>query len=222
MIGLKAADCKAGDLLAVEQAEATSKEQVMKALDKAAASLRTKLGESLATVQKYDAPLELASTPSLEALQAYTKGVNAFDQQGETAGLPMLKRAVELDPNFAMAHCLLGITYLNLNEFGAADEQLRKAFELRERASENEKYLISGLYYSSVTGELEKSLEAYEQWTSSYPRDFVPPLNVGQIWTTTGQFEKALPKTLEGLRLNPDVSAGYANLMVSYVAFGSS
>ena len=126
VIGLKALNCKAGDVLVLEQVEAESREQVLKALDKAASSLRTKLGESLITVRKYDTPLEEATTPSLEALQAYSKGWKPFFEAGGSAPIPMFKRAIELDPNFAMAYCLLGITYLNLNEFGLADETSAK------------------------------------------------------------------------------------------------
>ena len=220
VIGLKASNCKAGDVLALEQVEAASKETVLKELDKAAASLRTKLGESLITVQKYDVPLEKATTPSLEALQAYSKGWKPFFEAGGSAPIPMFKRAIELDPNFAMAYCLLGITYLNLNEFGLADEHLRKAFELRERTSENERYLISSLYYQNITGELEKAKQVYEEWGESYPRDFVPPFNLAILFQVIGQYEKALPRVLEGMRLYPDTGAGYANLMGAYAVLG--
>ena len=220
VIGLKALNCKAGDVLVLEQVEAESREQVLKALDKAASSLRTKLGESLITVRKYDTRLEEATTPSLEALQAYSKGWKPFFEAGGSAPIPMFKRAIELDPNFAMAYCLLGITYLNLNEFGLADEHLRKAFELRERTSENERYLISSLYYQNITGELEKAKQVYEEWSESYPRDYVPPFNLAILFQTIGQYEKALPRILEGMRLYPDTGAGYGNLMGAYALLG--
>ncbi len=182
VIGLKASTCKVGDVLALEQVEAASKETVLKELDKAAASLRTKLGESLITVQKYDVPLEEATTPSLEALQAYSRGWKPFLEVGGSAPIPMFKRAIELDPNFAMAYLALGGTYLNLNEFGLANEHLRKAFELRERTSENERYLISSVYYQYITGELEKAKQVYEEWGESYPRDFMPPSNLAIVF----------------------------------------
>jgi eukaryotic-like serine/threonine-protein kinase len=223
VIGLKALNCKLGDVLALEQVEAASKETVLKELDKAAASLRTKLGESLITVQKYDVPLEKATTPSLEALQAFSKGWKAFGDTGGSELIPTFKRAIELDPNFAMAYCMLGITYLNLDEFGLADENLRKAFELRERTSENERYLISSQYYHNVTGELEKAKQVYEEWGESYPRDFIPPFDLAIIFQVTGQYEKALPKVLEGMRLYPDIGGyggGYANLMGAYGYLG--
>ncbi len=220
VIGLKAVNCKAGDALALEQVEASSREDVLKALDKAAASLRTKLGESLATVRKYDAPLEEATTPSLEALQVYSKGLRALKVDGETTALPMFKRAIELDPNFAIAYGMLGVTYLNLNELSLASDNMRKAFELRERASENEKYNISSLYYLSITGELEKANQVNEQWAASYPRDFIPPLNLAMTSAFVGQYEKALPTSLEGLRLEPDASVSYENLMWTYASLG--
>ena len=220
VIGLKASNCKVGDVLALEQVEAASKETVLKELDKAAASLRTKLGESLITVQKYDVPLEEATTPSLGALQAYSRGWKPLLEEGGSAPIPMLKRAIELDPNFAMAYLALGGTYLNLSEFGLANEHLRKAFELRERTSENERYLISSVYYQYITGELEKAKQVYEEWGESYPRDFMPPSNLAIVLHVTGQYEKALPKFLEGLRLYPDTGLLYGNLMGAYAVLG--
>jgi eukaryotic-like serine/threonine-protein kinase len=220
VIGLKALNCKSGDVLVLEQIEAESREQVLKALDKAASSLRTKLGESLTTVRKYDAPLEEATTPSLEALQAYSKGGKRILEVGGSEPIPMLKRAIELDPNFAMAYCLIGITYLNLSEFGMADEYLRKAFELRERTSENERYLISSFYYDITTGELEKAKQIYEEWIESYPRDYMPRFNLAIYFQVTGQYEKALSSILEGMPLSPQTGLVYSNLMAAYVLLG--
>jgi Flp pilus assembly protein TadD len=178
VIGLKAQNCNTGDALAQEQVQSAAKEEVLKALDKAATSLRTKLGESLSTVQKYDVQLEEATTPSLEALQAYSHGTKLFNREGGTAPIPLFKRAAELDPNFASAYLLLGVSYHNLGEDGLGSENVRKAFELRERASASEKYAISAVYYNWVTGELEKSDQVYEQWAQTYPRDWVPHLNL--------------------------------------------
>ncbi len=220
VIGLKASNCRVGDVLALEQVEAASKETVLKELDKAAASLRTKLGESLTTVRKHDAPLEEATTPSLEALQAYSRGVKALLEDGNTAAVPMFKRAIELDPNFAMAYGWLGQTYLNLSELGLANENLQRAFELRERTSEKEKFNISSLYYFSITGELDKVNQVSEQWAASYPRDFVPQQYLAISFSDVGQYEKALPRLMEGLRLNPDTGISYQNLMLIYVFLG--
>jgi eukaryotic-like serine/threonine-protein kinase len=220
VIGLKAVNCKSGYALAQEQVQATSKEEVLKALDQAAASLRAKLGESHTTVNKYDAPLEQATTPSLEALQAFSRGTQFFNDKGSAEALPMFKRAVELDPNFAMAYALSGVAYLNLYEFGLAGENLQKAFELRERAGENEKYLISGLYYTAATGDLEKANQVYEQWAQTYISDFVPPVNLAVNFASAGQYEKALPEVVESLRRNPDSSFSYAMLMELYAVLG--
>jgi eukaryotic-like serine/threonine-protein kinase len=220
VIGLKASDCHTGDILAVEQAEAASSEELLRALDKAALSLRTKLGESLRTVEKYNAPLEEATTASLEALQAYSRGKKAIIESGGSAPLPMLKRAVELDPHFAIAYCLIGITYSNLDELGLANENFLRAFQFRERASENEKYLISAVYYDSITGELEKAKQVYEQWAESYPREYIPRFNLANLLAYSGEYDKALPRVLDAIRLYPDSGAGYANLMGAYLAVG--
>ena len=216
VIGLKAQNCNTGDALAQEQVQSAAKEEVLKALDKAATSLRTKLGESLSTVQKYDAQLEEATTPSLEALQAYSEGAKLFNQEGGTAPIPLFKRAAELDPNFASAYLLLGVSYHNLGEDGLASENIRKAFELRERASAPEKYAISAVYYNWVTGELEKSDQVYEQWAQTYPRDWVPHLNLGANYGTVGQYEKAIPEILDSMRLDPGSSVSYSVLMAVY------
>jgi serine/threonine protein kinase/tetratricopeptide (TPR) repeat protein len=218
VIGLKAVNCNSGDALAQEQVEAAAKEEVLKTLDKAATSLRAKLGESLSSVQKYDAPVEQATTPSLEALKAYSEGTKIRRQQGDTAALPLFKRAVELDPNFAVAYDGLGIAYSNLGENGLASENIRKAYDLRERASELEKYRISASYYAFTTGELEKSDQAYQQWAQAYPRDFIPHGNLAINLIALGQYEKAVAETLESIRLNPGAAGGYGNLVGQYVA----
>jgi len=168
-IVLKAVSCKTGDLLGAAQAEAESREKILQTLGEAAATLRGKLGESLASVQKFDKPLDEASTPSLEALQAYTEGSRLAREKGDTDALPLLKRAVELDPNFARAYASLGIRYNNLGQATRAIENVRKAYELRDRVSEREKYYISCTYFTLVTGELEKAIQQYELWIRDYP-----------------------------------------------------
>jgi serine/threonine protein kinase len=181
VIGLKAVNCQSGDLLAEAQEQAAGKEGVLKALDAAAVSLRSKLGESLSTVQEYATPLADATTPSLEALKAYSPGNRTRFAKGNTAALPFYKRAVELDPNFASAYLTLAASYWNLDEPGLAAKNARKAYELRAKASERERFSIEGFYYYNVTGELEKAARTYELWQQTYPKSFVPYQNLGVI-----------------------------------------
>jgi eukaryotic-like serine/threonine-protein kinase len=211
LVGLKATSCGTGDVLAQEQASAPGKEEVLKALDTAATGLRAKLGESLASVQKFDVPIE-ATTPSLEALQAFSMGIMTQREKGEADALPFYKRALELDPNFALAYASLGLNYGNMGENGKSAENIQKAYDLRDRVSEREKYRIAGLYYSNVTGDIDKANQAYELWAQSYPNDFVPHSNIGVNLTTLGQYEKAEVETREALRLEPNASTNYGNL----------
>jgi eukaryotic-like serine/threonine-protein kinase len=219
VIGLKAVNCQSGDALAQEQVQAAVEEEVLKALDKAATSLRKKLGESLSTVQKYDVPLVQASTPSLQALQALSEGIK-ISHSNYTASLPFFKRAIELDPQFARAYTALGSAYFNLNEHGLANGNFQKAYDLRERASELEKYHISAYYYSLTTEELDKANQVYERWALVYPRDSTAHGNLGLNYFMIGKYEKAAAETIECLRLNPDCDAGYSNLVGYYAALG--
>ena len=187
-------------------------------MDKAATSLRgAKLGESLSSVQKFDEPIEEATTPSLEALQAYTKGQRTYaaDQPGS---IPFFKRAVELDPNFARAYASLGRAYGNLGQASPALENIKKAYELRERASEREKFYIGSQYYLEVTGEMEKANQLYQQWLESYPRDYLPYANLAYDYTLTGQYEKGTGVGREAIRLRPDSPLLYGNLGELYIA----
>src|SRR5256712_6754716 len=197
VIGVDAIGCGSGDTLAKEQEEAATKQDVLKALGMAAAKLRGKLGESLATIQKFDVPVE-ATTPSLEALKAFSMGITTFRTKGNADAIPFYKRALELDPNFAAAYASLGIVYANLGQASLAAENLKKAYALRDRVSEREKYRIASLYYNLVTGELEQATQAYELWAKSYPQDAIPPGNLGNIYLQLGQFDKALTRTQEG------------------------
>jgi len=174
VIGLKAVNCNTGDVLAEAQEQAAGKEAVLKALDAAAVSLRGKLGESLSSAQKYATPVEEATTPSLEALKAYSLGLKTLNAKGQTAALPFFKRAVELDPNFAMAYAWMSMVYSNLDEVGRAAESIRKAYELRDKVSERERFSIEGNYYLSATGEMEKAAQTFELWQQTYPRDYLP------------------------------------------------
>ena len=218
VIGLKLVACDTGDVLAEAQEQAASKEAVLKALDAATVSLRGKLGESLGSVDKYSTPLAQATTPSLEALRAYSLARRMRLAKGDTAALPLFQRAVELDPNFAIAYAEVSASYNNLNQVGQAAQSARKAYELRDKVSERERLGIEATYYLFVTGELEKAAESYEQWQQIYPRDAVPYGNLGFISATLGDFEKALKETLEAMRLRPDDALSYANLGTIYVS----
>ncbi len=218
VIGLKTVDCNTGDVLAEAQEQAAGKEAVLKALDAAAVRLRSKLGESLSSVQKYATPLEEATTPSLEALRAYSLGVKADYAKGETAALPFFKRAVDLDPNFAMAYAWVSIVYWDLNEAGRGAENIRKAYELREKVSERERFFIEGNYYLSATGELEKAAQTYELWHQTYPRDDLPYNLLGVVSATLGNWETALEEWREALRLDPNVGVKYYDLGVAYMS----
>jgi serine/threonine protein kinase/tetratricopeptide (TPR) repeat protein len=218
VIGLKAVNCNTGDVLAEAQEQAAGKEAVLKALDAAAVSLRGKLGESLSTVQKYATPVEEATTPSLEALKAYSLGVKTYYAKEETAALPFLKRAVGLDPNFAMAYAWMSSDYRDLNEVGRAAENARKAYGLREKVSERERFWIDGAYYLNATGELEKAAQTYELWTQTYPRDDMAYAVLGFICVLLGNYEKALEQFREALRLNPNGAIGYVTVAFAYTA----
>src|ERR1700733_3875224 len=216
LIGLNAIGCGGGDTLASEQGTATGKRDVLKTLGKAAGKLRGKLGESLATVEKFDVPVE-ATTPSLEALKAFSMGGRTARTMGDTEAIPFYKRAIELDPNFAWAYAALGATYLNLDQGDLAAENATRAYELRDRVSERERYRISTTYYHAVTGDLGKATKEYELWSKSYPRDYIPPLNLGVIYQQLGQYGKAVIETKESLLLMP-TTTGYGNLAFEYIA----
>jgi serine/threonine protein kinase/tetratricopeptide (TPR) repeat protein len=212
IVGLKAANCLTGDVLAQEQATAAGKEKVLDALGDAATRLRSQLGESLASVQRFDAPLGQETTSSLEALKAVGLGSKAENEKGPVAALPFFQRAIELDPNFASAIEGVGIMYGNLGQSDRANDYLTKAFNLRDRASEREKLHITSLYYMSVTGELDKAVETYREWEGNYPRDDRAPVNLGTLYGKEGRYESAVEQTRRGLLLNPDNVIAYDNL----------
>ena len=220
VIGLNASNCQTGDSLAEEQARASSKEDVLKALDSAALSLRGKLGESLATLQKFSTPIQEATTPSLEALKAYSMGVQTLKEKGDADAIPFYRRAIELDPRFAMAYTALGVSCGNLGESGVAAENLRKAYDLRDRVSERERLRISAFYYAFATGELEKEAQTYELWLQSYPRDAAPHRDLGANETYLGQYAQGLVEAQEALRLEPDNGINYSNLALDYISVG--
>ncbi len=212
VLGLKAVNCRSGDTLAEEQVTAASKEKVLDTLGQAATKLRGEMGESLATVQKLDVPLAQATTSSLEALQAYSLGNKAQNEKGSAAALPYHQRAIQLDPNFALGYNAVGSDYFGLSEVGRASEYYTKAFQLREHASEREKLTIAADYYSSVTGELDKAVQMYQEAIESYPRYFAAYSNLGTIFAEQGQYENADEVTRQALRLAPDSVNLYDNL----------
>ena len=217
VLGLRAESCRSGDVLAEEQAQAARREDVLGALDKTASRLRSKLGESLSSVEKYATPVEEATTPSLDALNAYTLGRKVFFEKGNTPALPYLQRAVELDPNFAIAYRALGTMYGNLNQSGRMAENLRKAYELREKVSKRERFYIESSYYWMETGELEKAIPADELWRQSYPRDYAVYTHLGAIYVRLGNLEKALEETRESVRLEPNSGINQSVLCWAYI-----
>jgi serine/threonine protein kinase/tetratricopeptide (TPR) repeat protein len=216
VIGVSALNCRTGDYLAQEQVTANGKENVLKALGEASTKLREKLGESLKTVQKLDTPIEQATTPSLEALQAYSLGRKTMQGKADyTAAVPLFERSIQLDPNFAMAYATLGTTYHNLGEKTLAAANTQKAYELRTRVSEWEKFYIESHYHHFVTGDLEKARQVYELWAQIYPREQVPPINLGVVYQTLGQHDKSLAQFRDALRLSPADSLNFANLVLA-------
>jgi tetratricopeptide (TPR) repeat protein len=203
VLGLKAVNCRSGDTLAEEQVTAASKEKVLDTLGEAASKLRGELGESLATVQKFDVPLA-ATTSSLEALKAYSLGRKATNEKGFAAALPHYQRAIELDPSFAMGCWAVGWVYSNLGEASRAREYFTKAFQLREHASEREKLAITADYYLNVTGELDKAAPTYQEEIESYPREIPAYNSFEYIYAAQGQYEKATEILRQALPLAPD------------------
>ena len=219
VLGLKAVNCHNGDLLAHQQVIANGKEQVLKGLDEASIRLRQKLGESLASVQKYDVPLENVTTSSLEALQAYSIGYGLVGVKANfLAARPFFQRAISLDQNFAMAYALLGTNFHSAGELALASDNTRRAYELRERVSEHERLYITSHYAAYVTGDVEASLRAYEMWIQAYPRDEDPYQNLGNIYYDLGDYDKALAAYQESVRLNPGKALTRATLVLSYIS----
>jgi Tfp pilus assembly protein PilF len=212
VLGLKAVNCQSGDTLAQEQVTAASKEKVLEALGEAASKLRGELGESLATVQKFDVPLVQATTSSLEALKAFSLGRKAYNEKGPAASQRYFQRAIELDPNFALGYVAVGHGYFSLAQLGRASEYYTKAFQLREHASEREKLVITAAYYETVTGELDRAAQTYQEGIESYPRVAGAYGSLGIVFASLGQYEKAAEITRQGMRLAPDRLYLYGNL----------
>ena len=217
VLGLKAVNCQTGDTLAEEQFFAASKEKVLDALGQAASKIRAELGESLASVQKFDVPLALATTRSLEALKLYSLGIKAFDEKGPPDALPYFQRVIQIDPNFAAAYRLQGLVYAGLGQTDRASEYFTKAFHLQDRVSEWERLAITADYYMNVTGELDKAAATYERWSKLYSRNNGPISTLGIVYALDGQYEKAIETTDRALGVGPSYGS-YANLVTYNLA----
>ena len=217
VLGLRAKDCRTGDVLAEEQVQAARKEDVLNALGQIASKFRTRVGESLTTVKKHDTPLAEATTPSLEALKAYSAGWQIVSSSGSTAAVPFFKHAIEIDPKFAMAYASLGRMYGDIGESDLSAEASSKAYELRDRTSDNEKFFISASYDMQVTGNLDKAQQTCELWVQAYPRAGIPHgFLSGIIYPVSGKYEKAVEESKKAIELDPDFAIGYNILALSY------
>ncbi len=218
VVGLKAVNCRTGGVLAQEQVVAASKEKVLHTLDSLATKVRGELGESLASLQKFDLPLEDATTSSLQALEAFSTGEAAFRKQGEAAALPYHLRAIELDPNFALAYLSVGSDYYSLGEGERANKYFSKAFELREHASRRESMEIVADYYTYDTGELDKAEQALHNLLANYPRMWGPHTDLGNVYTSEGLYAKGAEEYREAMNLSSEVATTYTNLANSLLA----
>jgi len=218
LLTLKAVNCSTGESLASTEAQAQDKNHVLDALGKTASEIRNKLGESLSTVRTLNVPLEQASTSSLDALKAFSAGRRALFT-GEAAAIPFYKRAIELDPNFALAYADLGISFTSMGESSVAVGYTRKAYELRARTSEPEKYFISAVFHKEVSGDLQQAEQSCKLWAQAYPRSEWPHVYLsGAIYPVTAQYEKAVAEAEESLRLKPDSPVAFAFLIFNYVS----
>ena len=217
VVTIEAINAQAGDVIAREQSEADSKEQVLKALGKAASQLREKLGESLGSVKKFDAPIEQATTSSLEALKAFTQGNEERNLGNQTEAIPFYKRAVELDPNFAMAYARLAVIYNNQFQTELAAQYSQKAYDLRDRVSEREKFYISEKYASYVSGDREEAIRVLKAWAQSYPNDYIPHNNLAVNYSLFGQYEEALKESREAVRLSPQNTTSLSNYIENFI-----
>jgi tetratricopeptide (TPR) repeat protein len=215
---LNAVNCTTGDTLASAEAVAADKNHVLEGLGTLAASIRGKLGESLASIRQFNKPLEDVTTTSLQALQAYTIGWKALQEGSDySSAASSFQRAISLDPNFAMAYAALGTAYNDLGEPELSTENMKKAYDLRDRVSEREKFYISSHYEDYVTSNATKAIQAYELWAQTYPRDPVPPNNVGLLYAALGEPDKALAEQRRNLELDPTSALSYSNLAGAYI-----
>jgi serine/threonine protein kinase/Tfp pilus assembly protein PilF len=221
VLGLRAKNCRTGDILDEEQVEVAKKEEVLNALTEIASKFRTRVGESLVTVEKYDTPLAEATTPSLEALKAYSMGWKVTASQGGDAPVPFFKHAVEIDPQFAAAYASLGLTYGSMGETELGTENIKKAYQLRERAGDNEKFFITAYYDGRATGNQKKAQQTCEAWAQAYPREWKPHAFLsGFVYPVLGEYEKAVEESQKNIELAPDFGIGYVHLGSSSLALG--
>ena len=220
VLGLGAKDCRTGDVLDEEQVQAARKEEVLHALGQMATKFRQRIGESLTSVQSHDTPLAEATTPSLDALKAYSKGWQLVNSN-QPGAIPFFTKAIEIDPQFAMAHAALGLMYGHTGESGLATEHTAKAYALRDRASEREKYFITAYYEGRATGNQEKAEQICQAWSRSYPRDVTPhEFLSGFIYTGLAKYERAVEEAQRVIELDPDADIGYSNLADNYLDLG--
>jgi eukaryotic-like serine/threonine-protein kinase len=213
VLGLRAKNCRTGDILDEEQIEVARKEDVLNALTQIASKFRTRVGESLVTVEKHDTPLAEATTPSLEALKAYSMGWKVVAAEGGDASVPFFKHAIEVDPRFAAAYASLGLMYGSMGETEVGTENTRKAYELRDRSSDNEKFFITAYYDGRATGNQKKAQQTCEAWAQAYPREWRPhSFSAGFIYPVLGEYEKAAEEAQKTIELAPDFGIGYALL----------
>jgi serine/threonine protein kinase len=219
LLTVKAINCSNGETLASSETQASDKNHVLDALGKTASEMRGKLGESLSTVQRFDTPLEQATTPSLEALKTFDSAIKAHATVGDEAAIPLYKHAIELDPNFALAYSWLQIAYTDIGEPTIAAGYAQKAYDLRNHASEAEKYFIMSRYYKAVTGNMEKAEQVCQLWIQAYPRMAMPHTHLsGSIYPMTGQYEKGIEHGQEAIHLSPNFSPSYVLSMSDYIA----
>jgi eukaryotic-like serine/threonine-protein kinase len=218
VLGLRAKDCRTGAVLAEEQMQAARKEDVLNALGQIASKFRARVGESLITVEKHNTPLAEATTPSLEALRTYSAARKVLSSTGSAAALPLFKRAVEIDPKFAMAQAFLGRMYGDIGENALSAESTRVAYQLQDRASDAEKFFITASYDLQVTGNLEKAQQTCEAWTRTYPRETGPhSFLAGIIYPVFGKYEGIVEESEKAIELDPDFVIGYGILGYGYV-----
>ena len=221
VLGLRAKNCRTGQILFEEQAQAVRKEDVLNGLTQIASKLRTRVGESLVTVEKHDTPLAEATTPSLEALKAYSLGWRVLTSSGESAAIPFFKHAVELDPKFAAAYASLGLMYGSMGDSALATESTTKAYQLRDRASDKERFFITAYYDGRATGNQEKAQQTCDAWVQTYPREFLPhSFLAGFIYPVLGKYQKAIEESQKTIELAPDKGIGYLALGYTFVFLG--
>ena len=216
ILDLDATNCLSGDSLAHAEIEAQNKDEVLNRLGQLIPPIRRKLGEAVSSIQKFDTPIEQATTGSLPALKAYTSGDERRAQSQETEAIPFYKMAIDLDPNFAIPYARLAAIYGNLSEYTLANQYMNQAFERREHISEREKFYIAAHYYQDATRENDKTIETYNLWTQTYPHDWIPFNNLGNEYMKVGDSDKAIQSGREALKLNPNHPLPYSNLVAAY------